>query len=530
MSQSHAYPRKHRKKGPPTPLARAAMGVLFLALSLAGCLAPVHRAPAEPGSGAEARVARRYMVAAANPYAARAGIEILEEGGSALDAAVAMQMVLGLVEPQSSGIGGGAFLLHWEAGARRLQAYDGRETAPATATPDLFLDGTGAPLPFWAAVVGGRSVGVPGVLRMLELAHRRHGRLPWSRLFQPAIALAEKGFRVSPRLHRMIEQDRFLGRYAPARRYFFHEDGSPRRAGDLLRNPELAGTLRRVAEGGADAFYTGPLAEQIVSAVRGAEGNPGRLSAADLAGYRALERTPLCRPYREWRVCGVPPPTSGGVGVLQILGLLERFDLKGTDEVERVHLFAEAGRLAYADRDRYLADPDFVPVPVPGLLDRRYLSLRSALIDPVRDMGEAEAGVPPPAGKPRGKGAALEIPCTSHLCVVDAQGNAVSMTTSVESPFGSRLWVAGFLLNNQLTDFSFVPERDGAPVANQVEPGKRPRSSMAPTAAFGRDGQSLVLVVGSPGGSRIIAYVAQALIQVLDLGQSARRRSLPPTP
>ncbi len=461
------------------------------------------------------------MVAAANPHAARAGIEILAEGGSAADAAIAVQLVLTLVEPQSSGIGGGAFLLHWDAEARRLRAYDGRETAPSEATPDLFLDEDGRPLPFSDAAVGGRSVGTPGVLRLLELVHRNHGRLPWPRLFRPSIALAEEGFPVSARLHRMIAEDRFLGSQAAARRYFYGEDGAPRGEGEVLRNPELAHTLRLLAEKGAGAFYEGPLAEAIVAAARDFEENPGRLGLEDLAGYEAVERRPLCRPYRRWKVCGMPPPTSGGVAVLQILGLLQGFDLASAAEIDRVHLFTQAGRLAYADRDRYLADPTFVPVPVDALLDAEYLARRARHIDAGRDMGRAAAGEVDGSGR-RGRGEALELPSTSHLCVVDGRGSAVTMTTSVESAFGSRLWVRGFLLNNQLTDFSFAPERAGEAVANRVQPKKRPRSSMAPTAVLDREGTKLQLLIGSPGGSRIPAYVAEALIRTLDLGRDVQ--------
>lgn len=499
-------------------LSRLAASLAAGALTLwaAGC-AGTHPPGKEPASPA----ASRSMVVAANPHAARAGMEILAEGGSAVDAAIAVQMMLTLVEPQSSGIGGGAFLLHWDAENRRLRAYDGRETAPAGATEDLFLGEDGEPLSFWNAVVGGRSVGVPGVLRLLELAHDNHGLLPWPQLLRPAIALAEEGFPVSPRLHQMIAEDPFLRRQAAARRYFYRENGQPRRQGEILQNPELARTLRLLAQEGADAFYEGPLAEALVEAVRGFEENPGRLTLKDLTGYRALERPPLCRPYRRWKVCGMPPPTSGGVAVIEILNLLQGFDLVEASEIERVHLFTQAGRLAYADRNRYLADPAFVSVPVQALLDPEYLDSRAALIDRQRDMGEAKAGRVGNGGD-WSDGGALDLPSTSHICVVDSRGNAVTMTTSVESPFGSRLWVEGFLLNNQLTDFSFLPEREGAPVANRVQPGKRPRSSMAPTAVFDREGKQLELLIGSPGGSRIPAYVAEALIRILDLGMGVQ--------
>ena len=463
--------------------------------------------------------AERHMVAAANPLAARAGLEILRAGGSALDAAVATQLVLNLVEPQSSGLGGGAFLLHYDAAAPvstygRVTTYDGRETAPAAATPALFLTPDGRPMKFWDAVVGGRSVGVPGLLRMLELAQRDHGRLPWAALFQPAIDLAERGFAVSPRLHGLIAKDKYLKTFPAAAAYFYDADGAPWPVGHVLRNPAFAETLRRLAAGGADALYQGPLAEAIVAAVRGAPGNPGTMSLADLAGYRAKRRPPLCAPYRVWQVCGMGPPTSGGVAVLQILGILENFDLAALEPnaPQAVHLIAEAGRLAFADRGRFLADGDFVEVPLTRLLDRDYLKGRAALISPRASLGQARPGLPTQNGA---MPAQEDPPSTSHLVVVDGDGNAVSMTASIEGAFGSRLMAGGFLLNNELTDFSFRPEIEGRPVANRVEPGKRPRSSMSPTMVL--DGQGrLVLALGSPGGSRIIGYVAQALIAALD--------------
>ncbi len=454
------------------------------------------------------------MVAAANPLAARAGLEILRAGGSALDAAVAAQLVLNLVEPQSSGLGGGAFLLHSEAASGRVSTYDGRETAPAAATPALFLTPGGQPMKFWDAVVGGRSVGVPGLARMLELAHRDHGRLPWAALFRPAIDLAERGFAVSPRLHRLIAKDKYLKTFPATAAYFHDADGAPWPAGHVLRNPAFAETLRRLAATGADALYRGPLAAEIVAAVRGAPGNPGLLALADLAGYRAKRREALCAPYRAWRVCGMGPPTSGGVAVLQILGILENFDLGALapNAPQAVHLIAEASRLAFADRGRFLADNDFVEVPLAELLDRDYLKRRARLISPSASLGRARPGLPAQNGA---MPAQEDPPSTSHLVVVDGDGNAVSMTSSIESGFGSRLMAGGFLLNNELTDFSFRPEVEGRPVANRVEPGKRPRSSMSPTLVLDVEGR-LVLAVGSPGGSRIIGYVAHALIATLD--------------
>jgi gamma-glutamyltranspeptidase/glutathione hydrolase len=461
------------------------------------------------------------MVAAANPHASRAGLEVLRQGGSALDAAIAVQMVLNVVEPQSSGIGGGAFLLYYEAATRTVFAYDGRETAPAAASEDLFFGPDGEPMKFFDAVVGGRAVGVPGVLRMLDLAHSRHGKLPWAGLFGPAIAIAENGFEVSPRLNKLITGDRFLNTFATARDYFYRPDGTPRQVGDLLINRPLANTFKRIAEGGADAFYAGPIAADIANAVRGVTANPGLLTVGDLAGYEAKAREPVCLGYRDWRVCGMPPPTSGGVAVLQILGMLSSFDMGALEpnSAVAIHLIAEASRLAFADRGRFLADADFVDVPVRGLLDSGYLRDRARLIDRETTQGGRAAAGDPPFQKTQieGAGASLEQPSTTHFSIVDAGGNAVSMTSSVESAFGSRMMVRGFLLNNQLTDFSFRPERDGVKVANRVQPGKRPRSSMSPTFVLADDGK-LLMAIGSPGGSRIIGYVTQTIIAVLDWG------------
>jgi len=461
--------------------------------------------------------ARHEMVVAANPLAAQAGLDTLHAGGNAVDAAVAVQMVLNLVEPQSSGIGGGGYLLYYNGKTQALEAYDGRETAPAAATPDMFLHADKTPMKFYEAVVGGLSVGVPGDLRLLEAVHKAHGRLPWAQLLQPAIDLAEKGFAISPRLHEELAEDEYLSKQPAAAAYFYEPDGSAKAAGTVLRNPALAETLRAIAQGGADAFYKGKIADDIVAAVQGPNPQPGRMSAADLAGYTAKLRDPVCAPYRTWRVCGMSPSSSGGIAVLQILKLLERFDLKAVapGSLQAVHLIAEAGRLAFADRDRYLGDPDVIAVPTTDLLGEAYLKDRSALIAPDRDMGKASPGtlkqqtgwaLPAPQYEP---------PSTSHISIVDADGNAISFTTSIESAFGSRQLVDGFLLNNQLTDFAFVPERDGQPVANRVGPGKRPRSSMAPAMVFDASGR-LLLVVGSPGGPQIIPFVAKTLVAILD--------------
>ena len=440
-------------------------------------------------------------------------------GGSAVDAAIAAQMVLTLVEPQSSGIGGGAFLLHYDSETGKVTAYDGRETAPAGATPDMFLKADGEPKGFYEAVVGGLSVGVPGVVRMLDLAHRDHGKLPWGRDFGPAVRLATLGFRVSPRLHELISADSHLKSFPAAHAYFYDAAGRPLAVGTKLTNPDLAATFRAIAAGGARAFYEGPIAEDIARAVRHATISPGTLSTADIAAYEAKRREALCRDYREWRVCGMPPPTSGGLTVLQILGILESFDLSALQpgSVEAVHLISEASRLAYADRAVYIGDSDFVPVPVDAMLEPGYLAERAALIRPDRSMGEAPAGLlqdraeaPPPSEGYEGRS-------TTHLVVVDQDGDVVSMTSSIENAFGSRLMVRGFLLNNQLTDFAFRPTVGGRPVANAAAPGKRPRSSMSPTIVLDREG-GFRYAVGSPGGSRIITYVAKALLGALDWG------------
>jgi gamma-glutamyltranspeptidase/glutathione hydrolase len=497
---------------------------LFLGLALSLGAAAEPNAP-ERTSGPTAKQsasARHQMVATANPLATDAGDGILRRGGTAIDAAIAVQMVLNLVEPQSSGIGGGAFMLVHDARRKALVVYDGRETAPAAARPDRFLDSTGRPLRFFAAVVGGRSVGVPGTLRMLELAHRRHGRLPWASLFEPAIRLAEHGFVVSPRLSAAIRAQRYL-RQDRARAYFHNADGTPLAAGQRLTNPAFASTLKRIAAGGANAFYTGDIARDVVHTADSYAANPGDLTVADLAAYRAQVRQPVCGQYRRYRVCGVPPPSSGGIAVLQILGMLERFDMGsiGSSDLISAHLFSEAGRLAYADRDMYVADPDFVAVPA-GLTDRGYLRERSRLIRLDSSLGYAVPGEPPPvaaADNARfGRGQALELPSTSHISIVDRYGNAVAMTTTIEDAFGSKLLTAGgFLLNNELTDFSFTPVESGRPVANSVEGGKRPRSAMAPTIVYDAQGR-VVVVAGSPGGPAIINYVAKTLIGILDRG------------
>lgn len=488
-------------------------------LVLAAGLALPQPAP-EAGPGyvqKHAASAKHFMLAAANPLAVEAGYGVLQRGGTAIDAAVAVQMVLNLVEPQSSGIGGGAFILHYSAAEAKLTTYDGRETAPAAARADRFIGAAGHPLEFLDAVVGGKSVGTPGVLRTLELAHARHGKLPWAELFEPAIRLASEGFPLSPRLHGLLGSVRLPARDQAMRRLYYLDDDTPKPVGTLLRNPALADTLRKIAAQGAHAFYEGEIARDIARKVRNAP-NPGDLNEGDLAHYRAKQREPVCGPYRQWRVCGMPPPSSGGVAVLQVLGMLQRLapDSLPSDPIRAAHLIAEAERLAYADRERYLADSDFVPVPLTGLLAPQYLDARAALVRPDRSIGRALPGTPPGAVLAElADDASPELASTSHLSIVDAEGNAVAMTSSIEFPFGSQQMVRGFLLNNELTDFSFVAQQEGKPVANRIEPGKRPRSAMAPTMVFDRDGK-LVLVLGSAGGSAIINHVVKTLVAALD--------------
>ncbi len=506
--------------------SRAALAVMMLTLVVLRETAPPVLAQAkadgapEPATGRTAKkpvYASRFMVVAANPHAVRAGLEILRGGGSAADAVIAVQLVLNLVEPQSSGIGGGAFALYWHARSRKLVTYDGRETAPQAATDDLFRDGTGKLLPYRTAVRTGRAVGVPGTVALLWRLHKTHGRLPWVRLFQPAIRLAEQGFKVSPRLHGLLRDAFFLRRRAATRAYFFTAAGQPLPVGFLRNNPAFAATLRLIAKQGPNGFYRGGVARDIAAAVRAAQPWPGVLTEADIARYAVVARRPVCAPYRRWRVCGMGPPSSGGLAVAQILGQLARFDLgKLRRQAASYHFLIEASRRAFADRNRYVADPKFAPVPVRRMLDPAYLRRRARSIDPARAGGRATPGrFPVKKGALPGRGRSLEIPATSHISIVDGDGNGISMTTTIEAGFGSGIMVRGFLLNNELTDFSFRAARAGGPVANRVEGGKRPRSSMAPTMVFDQKGR-LVMVTGSPGGSRIIGYVAGSIIAVLD--------------
>ncbi|WP_232539892.1 gamma-glutamyltransferase family protein [Azohydromonas aeria] len=518
---------------------RRGLSALVLA-ALAGCAGPGPRP--EAGAAAPARpseVFKRMAVAAAHPLASQAGLQMLREGGSAVDAAVAVQMVLTLVEPQASGIGGGAFLMSWDG--RRLQAFDGREMAPGAATEDLFLRPDGTPMSFQQAVAGGRPVGVPGVVAMLEAAHRQHGRLPWMHLFEPAIRLCEEGFTVTPLLHRhLVEGREALGASPQAAAYWLQPDGQPWPVGHRLRNPALAQVLRAIARDGAAAFYEGAVAADIVARVRGHATNPGSMTLADLDGYVPKERVPICTAWKaRYRVCGFPPPSSGHLAMMQILGLLERLPAAVAPAAETplqqglpapawLHAYTEAARLAFADRAAFVADPDYVPAPGNDwrtLLDPEYLRRRAALIKPT-SMKAARPGEPGPLPQAWAPQAAQPEHGTSHVSIVDAQGRAVAMTTTIEAVWGSRLMSdggtglpGGFMLNNELTDFSFAPrDAQGRPVANRVQPGKRPRSSMSPTLVFdARDG-ALLMSLGSPGGAAIIHYTAKTLYFTLGAG------------
>lgn len=471
-----------------------------------------------------------FMVVAANPYASQAGFDMLAKGGSAVDAAIAVQMVLTLVEPQSSGIGGGAFILHWDKKEKRLQTYDGRETAPEKATDRLFLDSSGNPVPWIDAVVGGRSVGVPGVLAALHEAHSEYGKLPWHTLFQPAIELAEHGFIVSPRLAKLVALNfnPGIGKLPTIKNYFF-PNGHAIQAGDSLTNKPLANVLRNIAEQGVEVFYQGWLAEKIVSAVQNAPIAPGLLALKDMANYEAKTLPAVCGRYHQYNICGMAPPSSGGVAVIQMLGQLAPFQLSQykANDLKAAHLFTQSARLAFADRAKYIADPTFVRVPTQALISEEYLQQRAKLINNEYDMGKAKAGQPLVKTLTYANDQAYEMPSTSHISIVDGEGNAISMTSSIEMGFGSAVMVEGFILNNQLTDFSLKPTANGKLIANRLQANKKPRSSMAPTMVFNPDG-SLKLVVGSPGGSRIIHYVAKSLIGVLDWDLSPQQAvSLP---
>ena len=500
-------------------LSRAALGA---AMALAVLPLPgAARAPAGPHRAPPAAQRPLGVVSAADPRAAAAGVEMLRKGGSATDAAIATMLALNVVEPQNSGLGGGLFYVRHDARSGRLSTIDGRETAPAVARPDWFFGADGKPMPTADLSIGGRSAGVPGALAAMKLAHRRHGRLPWAILFQPAIRLAEGGFTVSARMHNGLD---LYGRHVEgwARKVYFTPAGEPVAQGTVLKLPDMARTLRVIARRGPAAFYRGPMAARTVAALNGAARNPSRMSAADLAGYRAVPREPVCGTYRAWKICGMRPPSAGGIAVLMILKQLERFDLAGLGRNSPVawHLFAESSRLAYADRARYVADPAFVSVPVKGLLDPAYLASRSALISPDRTLALVEAGLPAGA-PPRIKVAFRDDPGTSDLAVADGRGELVQATTTINGYFGSGVAANGLMLNNELPDFDAAPAKDGYLVANRVEGGKRPRSSMAPTIAFDPAGRPR-LAIGAAGGATIIAQVAKALVGVIDWKMSAQ--------
>jgi len=513
-------------------IARVTVSIITLALAApafgqAAAIGPEgftgKAAEAKSGSGKE------WMVAAANPFAVQAGAEILEAGGSAVDAAIAVNLVLNLVEPQSSGIGGGAFIVNWDAKAGTLRTYDGREKAPAAAEESRFLTQDGKVMGRLQAIVGGKSVGVPGLIRVMELAHRNHGRLPWARVFQPAITLAENGFPVSPRLSQLLNGDRNLRNSDAARALYFDDSGNAKAPGTILKNPAFAATLREIATKGADAFYTGPIAAEIVRTVTTAPQNAGDMTLDDLKAYKAVERAPLCGSYRTYKVCGMGPPSSGGIGVIQSLAILEPHDLRalGPKSPTSYHLLAEAGRLSFADRAVYMADPDIVPVPTDGLISPAYLKERASLVKEDARLPVAEAGKVPakhafaPAGSP-------EMQSTTHFSLVDRDGNAVAMTSTIESGFGSRLMTrGGFILNNQLTDFSYEDVAEQRTVANRVAGSKRPRSSMTPTIVFNKDGK-LEMVLGSPGGPAIVGFVVKTLVAMIDWDMSPANAAAAP--
>ena len=469
-------------------------------------------------TGPKSGTAKSYMVVAANPIAGKAGSDILAAGGSAADAAIAVQLVLNMVEPQSSGVGGGAFALYWDAKAEKVASYDGREMSPAAAEENRFLTQDGRPMGRSQAMVGGKSVGVPGVVRLLELLHQRHGKLAWAKVFEPAIAVADNGFAISPRMNALLAGDSALKANPVARAYYYEADGSPKAVGTVLKNPEFARVLRAIAAQGADAFYTGEIAADIVRTVTTATNNPADMTLEDLKTYKAIERPPVCGAYRTYKVCGMGPPSSGGVGVIQTLGILNTFDLRGLGAHSATveHLLIEAGRLAFADRAVYMADPDKVPVPTQALISPDYLKQRAALVSVDRRNPEAPAGkVPVKGGLNLITAPSPELPATSHLSIVDADGNALAMTTSVEAAFGSRLMVRGFILNNQLTDFSYQDVAEKRIVANRVEGGKRPRSSMSPTLVFNDHGK-FEMALGSPLGAAIVGLVVKTVVGMID--------------
>ena len=524
------------------PRAFPSLFSLVLVCMLAGCASTrndfsyaIPEQP-EPSSGYTEKpgwASTKFAVVTANPLAADAGYQVLKAGGSAVDAAVAVQMVLALVEPQATGLGGGAFLLHFDG--KKVEAFDGRETAPAAADEKLFIGLDGKPMQFFAAVVGGRSVGVPGAVRMLETAHRQYGKLPWAKLFEPAITLAESGFKVSPRLNSLLLEDPYLKRDPAAAAYFYKADGTAQDIGFTLRNPALADVLRQIAVGGSSALLEGDIAQVIVDKVHSHPTNPGLLSLADLAGYRSIKREAICTDYRanahDFRICGFPPPNSGAIAIAQMLGILSNTDAallpleNGLPSAQWLHLYTEAARLAFADRAQYVGDPAFVQAPADSwtsLLAPAYLAQRARLIDQrpgAQSMKAAKSGTPAGSKMVYAPMAQQAEYGTSHMSIVDSYGNAVAMTTTIENVFGSRQMVRGFLLNNELTDFSFAPaDAAGVPVANRVQPGKRPRSSMSPTLVFDKTTGALLMGVGSSGGAQIIHDTAKTIYAVLNWG------------
>lgn len=522
----------------PVKVNVALSGLLLVPLYSFGFSYETPSVTPEVGSGYEEKPgwsAASFAVAAANPLATDAGYQVLANGGNAVDAAIAVQMVLTLVEPQSSGIGGGAFLMHYDGSD--VQAYDGRETAPAAVTGELFMQ-DGEPLPFMDAVASGLSVGVPGTVRMLEQAHKEHGQLAWEELFVPAITLAEEGFAVSQRLHTSLTSDEALKNDPLAGQFYYNADGEPLAVGDTLKNPALAEILRRIASQGSAALYEGEVAEDLVNRVQSHDVRPGSMTLEDIQGYQAVERDPLCTPWQQWEVCGFPPPSSGHITIMQILGMLDQRPLleapldDGVSSSGWLHQFLEASRLAFADRGRYIADPDFVEAPGGDwtlMLAPDYLASRSELIGDTSMGGSAQPGNPGEQNVSWASQPTQPEYGTSHISIIDGEGNAIAMTTSIEQAFGSRIMAdggtglpGGYLLNNELTDFSFVPEVDGEPVANRVEPGKRPRSSMSPTLVFDGETGELVASLGSPGGAAIIHYTARTLVAMRDWGMNAQ--------
>ncbi|MFA0568477.1 gamma-glutamyltransferase [Vibrio gallaecicus] len=500
-----------------TKLSTIATSTLIFASHVSWANQAADSVAPEHSSGIETKQlvkAKDWMVTAANPIATQAGADVLARGGNAVDAMVAVQLMLGLVEPQSSGIGGGAFLVYWDAKGNKLKTYDGRETAPLDATPQLFQDNNGQPLKFYDAVVGGRSVGTPGTVKLLWDTHQQYGKLDWASLITPIIKVAQDGFTISPRLATLINNDQQrLSRFPTTKAYFFDANGQPKTAGTLLKNPEYAETLQSIASQGAKAFYQGDIASDIIATVQNAKGNPGVLAQKDFDTYTIKQRDPVCSAYESYQVCGMGPPSSGALTVGQILSMTEQFDLKswGPDDEKSWQVLADASRLAFADRGMYMADQDYVPVPTQGLVSTDYLKERSQLITAGKALDSVSAGSPLwDHAMLRSQDISIELPSTSHFNIVDSDGNVISVTTTIENAFGSRLMVRGFLLNNELTDFSFKTHNDGKPIANRLEPGKRPRSSMAPTIIMQDD--KPYMAIGSPGGSRIIGYVAQAII------------------